>query len=525
MKALNGGELVIECLRRQGVRQIFSIVGGQMGTLYDAIGGAPDLDLFVPRNETAAPIMAAGYTAACGVPSVCMTTVGAGVVYEVAGLLKAWLDYLPVVSIAPQVQSYKTKPHQESLQSCNQDELFYPITKWNTIVYHFKRLPAMIDRGFREALTGIPGPVHLDVPVDILFKSEALSESKLERLLPPPPRTRYTGGVAGDEQQLRAAAAAICRAKRPLLLLGQGFGRAGRYPGVRQLLDRLGLPVLTTTCSSGALDGRSPGHAGSLSLFAGCEPGMELLKQADLLLIIGIDRYSRSLLGSLSEKHAERNLVQVEVEPGALLAGIDGLYPVYADPLAALTHFAREKERTKPDLDDWIEAVATAGDRIADEACRDLGPLAGAVEALSSSVTARHLMIADGERSCRSAAAVLRKSACRAPFLMDEGDFAGAGLPFAIGAALADPGKRVVLICDRDALIRHLRELQPAASAGLGLDVICLDDTGTENNAADLAMVLEALGCRTSPFDPDKTGGNELLEPCPGRPRAWIVRG
>lgn len=523
MRALNGGQLAVECLRRHGVRQVFSIIGGQMATLYDAIGRSPDIELFVPRNETVAPIMAAGYTACNGIPSVSMTTVGAGVVYEVAGLLKAWLDYLPVISIAPQVQSYKTKPHQESLQACNQDELFYPITKWNTIVYHWKRLPAMIDRGFREALTGIPGPVHIDIPVDILFKRKVLSQGKLERLLPAPRKTRYTGGVAGGAEQLRAAEEALGRAKRPLVLVGQGFGRAGRYEGIRKLLDGMGIPALTTTCSSGALDARSPSCAGNLSLFAESEAGRETIQSADLLLLVGIDRYSRSLLPLLTEAGGERSVVQIEIEPGAMLAGVDGLYPVYADPLAALSFLGRAKKDDQKDLAVWRETVMDASDRIAADISRGLGPLGAAVRALSGSATENHVIVADGKRSCTAATALLRKSACRDPFIMDGRDFAGAGLPFAIGAALADRASRAVLICDRDALFRHLREIQPAASMGLELSIICHDDTGPENGLVDLPAILDALGCRVGRYDPEQTSGAELLEPEPGRPRAWIV--
>ena len=151
MNLITGGEVLVDCLRAQGVRQVFSIIGGQMGTIYDTIGRREDMDLFVPRCETTVPLMAAGYVASTGRPAVSLTTVGAGVVYEVAGLACAWFDYLPVISLAPQVQSWKTKPHQESLQACNQDEIYFPLTKWNTIVYHWKRIPQLLTRAFREA--------------------------------------------------------------------------------------------------------------------------------------------------------------------------------------------------------------------------------------------------------------------------------------------------------------------------------------------------------------------------------------
>jgi thiamine pyrophosphate-dependent acetolactate synthase large subunit-like protein len=101
MEISNGGEILVQALARQGVKKVFSIIGGQMGTMYDAIGRHPDMEVITPRSEASAALMACGYTASTGEPCVSMATVGAGVVYETAGLVMAWLDYLPVLSIAP----------------------------------------------------------------------------------------------------------------------------------------------------------------------------------------------------------------------------------------------------------------------------------------------------------------------------------------------------------------------------------------------------------------------------------------
>lgn len=207
MNFITGGEILVDCLQAQGVRHVFSIIGGQMGTIYEAISCRDGIDLFIPRCETVTPLMAAGCMAVTGVPAVSLTTVGAGVVYEVAGLTHAWFNYLPVISLAPQVQSWKTKPHRESLQACNQDELYAPLTKWNTIVYHWKRIPAMMNRGFREAYTGVPGPVHIDIPVDILFKRGLWGANDLKKI----PFVTREATIPGAMAQLEDAAAAFAR--------------------------------------------------------------------------------------------------------------------------------------------------------------------------------------------------------------------------------------------------------------------------------------------------------------------------
>jgi acetolactate synthase-1/2/3 large subunit len=495
MKILSGGDLVIDCLVRQGVKQVFSIVGGQMGTLYDAIGRTPGIDVFVPRNETVVPIMAAGYTASSGVPSVSMTTVGAGVVYEVAGLLKAWLDYLPVVSIAPQVQSYKMKPHQESLQACNQDELFAPITKWNAIVYHWQRIPQLVDRAFREALSGVPGPVHLDVPVDVLFKRRWLGEGAREALLPPVERTRYAGAIVGDGGQLHRASVALAKAERPVVILGQGVGRPGRHEEIRVPLGALGMPTLNTLCSGGPMGARDLHYAGNLALFAGTEAGREALGRADLLLVVGIDRYTRAWVDRVSAGESAPTIVQVESDPAALLPDSERVLPVYADPTAALTTFARAPTDAGRDLAAWREALEAAAVRGGAQLARELDVTG--LEVPPGAVADDAIVVADGKQACALALTCLRAARYGQLFVMDERDMRGAGLPFAIGAALANPRRPVVLLCDRDALFTHVRELQPIAAMGLPLSIVCYDDASRGPHVVSLRPVLESLGCTT----------------------------
>jgi acetolactate synthase-1/2/3 large subunit len=115
-----GADLIVETLAREGVRHVFTVPGGQMIPIHYAIDEHESMELVVPRHEGAAALMACGYSMA-GLPSCVMTTVGAGIAYEVGSLALAWRERLPVISMAPQVQSYKMKPIQENLQACVQD--------------------------------------------------------------------------------------------------------------------------------------------------------------------------------------------------------------------------------------------------------------------------------------------------------------------------------------------------------------------------------------------------------------------
>lgn len=525
MKILTGGELLVDCLVRQGVGQVFSIIGGQLGTVYDAIGNSPDIDVYVPRCETVAPAIACGYTASCGIPSVSSATVGAGVVYEVAGLLQAWLNYIPIVSIAPQVQSYKMKPHQENLQACNQDEIFYPVTKWNAIIYHWDRIPQLINRGFREALSGIPGPVHLDVPVDVLFRHKILTAKKGQRILPQPERTRYIGAIPGDLEAIKKAASGISGAKKPVIIVGQGVGRVGRYRGIRRILNELGMPVVATPPSFGFLCGKDECNAGDISMYSRAQSGAEAMNEADVLLIIGMDHHSKGLVSSLKDS-TSKAIVQIESDPSAFLTGRPGYFGLYADPQSALSKIQEALKGSGDTFSSWRNEFKNEGESIANSVRQKAGFFGAKsmVAKLARVSTENDIIVADGELSVIYATCILKNAVYKDLFILDDRDIRGAGLPYAIGATIANPSSRVVLLCDKNSLFYNVREIQPAVSAGLDFSILCLDNADSEDNVSDSGVVLEGLGCEVADFDPGKTSAEDLLKHKAGAPGAYICK-
>lgn len=486
MNLITGGEVLVDCLRKQGVRQVFSIIGGQMGTIYDTIGRRDDIDLFIPRCETVTALMAAGYTASTGVPSVSLTTVGAGVVYEVAGLAYAWLNYLPVISLAPQVQSWKMKPHQESLQACNQDEIYIPLTKWNTIVYHWRRIPQMLTRGFREAYTRVPGPVHIDIPVDILFKRGLWSQKNLNRV----PVVVQEPKIAGVAAQITDAVAALKKAGKPVVIVGQGIGRIGRYRNIRSLLNRCGIPVMTTRLSSGILRGSDEACAGAASLFAETDTGMALLKDADTIVVIGIDPETIALIEKCG--WASKAVIQIETDPSAFLTFAK--HPVNADPISAVTEMLAAGIAANK-ITAWLENIRKIVPALIEELAPVDEGINKALQMLAHTSGADDIIIADGEEVAKATAYLLRDAEYRDLFCLDEGDMLGVGLPFAIGAAIGNPDAKITLICDKKSLFAHVREISPADQAGVSLRIIVADDDNAVLNCADTASVLEGFGC------------------------------
>ncbi len=487
MNLISGGEVVVDCLRKQGVKHVFSIIGGQMGSMYETIGQRDDIDLFVPRCETTVPLMACGCAAATGEPAVSMTTVGAGVVYEVGGLMHAWLNYLPVISVAPQVQSWKMKPHQESLQACNQDEIFAPLTKWNTIIYHWKRIPQLVVRGFREAYTGVPGPVHIDIPVDILFKRGLWSDRNLGKV----PVINREAKVTGVASQIEDAAAVLKNAGKVLVIVGQGIGREGRYRDIRTLLNRMGLPVMTTRFSSGIMCKRDEVYIGAASLFADAAKGVQLLREAELIVIIGVDPETISLIEKCGWD--AKPIIQIETDSSALLTSTR--YPVHADPVSAVSAFISSGISGLL-ANGWMESIQKLIPELVQElAPADIG-INRAITSLGKTTGTNDIIVADGTGIGQAAAYLLKDAEYRDLFCMDENEMPGVGLPFAIGAAIGNPHAKVTLICDKESLFAHVRELSPALQACIPLRIVVADEKNDALNCADTMSVLEGLGCK-----------------------------
>ncbi|MFO8056894.1 MAG: thiamine pyrophosphate-binding protein [bacterium] len=502
MTKMTGGELLVETLRDHGVRHIFSIIGGQMCSVYDAISYRADMELVTLRNEAAAPMMAAGCTAVTGLPSVSMCTVGAGVVYEVAGLMAAWYGYLPVISIAPQVQSWKMKPHQENLQGLNQDGIFEPVTKWNAIVYHWKRIPELTNRALREALANAPGPVHLDIPVDVLFKTGKLDDKKRKKIMPPAAHTRFAGSLPGPKDHIEKAGEAFSRNEKPLVVVGQGMGRPGRYPALREMLNKLGAPVLLSDTSSGIMNGKDEYHAGALGLFTESDRGLQALQEADLIMIIGLDDQVKEALDKFN--YEQKTLVQVEVDPSALLTGERDHIGVNADPVSFLSALTKTIEVDSNKWSAWLERMQQTGASLSKELAVTMPGYASIFKGVAPSLSGNDIVVVDGGEPGRAANAFLQDANYVGLYIMNTRDMSGVGLPFAIGAKIGKPDKNVILITDKDSLLRQVQELQTTAGLGVGFSIICTDP-GEGQALSRAQAILQGLGCETSRLEPGKS--------------------
>jgi len=174
MARITGGELLIKCLLNEGISKVFGIPGGQMTTYIDAIarlGPTEGIEFVMTRHESACANMADAWYRVTGDLAVCTGTIGPGASNMIAGMESAMSDNIPVLAITPQIHSDRSYPFKGSQQQLDQMTLYRAVTKWNALVNRWDRIPELVAMAIREAFSGKPGPVHLDIPVDVLFET------------------------------------------------------------------------------------------------------------------------------------------------------------------------------------------------------------------------------------------------------------------------------------------------------------------------------------------------------------------
>ncbi len=473
VRVLNGGDLVAKTLAQEGVEYFIGIVGGQILPLFDAVDREPGLKLVTPRNEAAAAMMADGYARASGKVAVVMSTVGAGAIYSVAGTANAWGDHVPILSISPQVQSWKMYPAQESLQGCYQADMLAGVTRWNCIAYNWKRIPRLVQRALREALSGERGPVHMDVPVDVFYEYHAATGKRMNKLMPPRGSSRFSGGYLPERGALREALDILEVAERPVVVAGLGVLRESAWEALSSLAERLPAPVAFTPAALSALEAGDPSYVGILDHPAlGNLP--EALGQADVLLMAGATLAEQERIVDAVNPSRTR-IIQTSPEPEILgaLGEVDAALAGDAASICAALRggvageSAARQGWLRSCRDSYVKALGSAR-----EDAGEKGPGAAA-NALGEALRERDLMVFDGRESSYWGSLLCPAGRSNSRFTSRGLRGAGFGLPMAMGIKLARPRERVFALCDTDALLHHVQELDTARREGIEV-IVCV---------------------------------------------------
>src|SRR3990172_4259409 len=280
MGEITGGELLLRSLHAGGVREVWAIPDGTYMIFLEALerlGEELGMGLLVPAHEAAAAHAADAMTRVTGEPAVVMACAGPGAANLVSGVLCARDEGSPVVAITTTRRSDISYPHLGGMQVLDQQAYFRPAVKWNMHVNQWKRIPDAVRHAFREAMTGRPGPVHIEFPEDLLLqKGDTDSAAVWPREKPADP------GPIADPKLVRRAAEMVLDARLPLIHCGGGTQRSGAGAEARALAEYLGCPVTTGAGSRGIVPDGHPLVTQPVS------PASAMVKNmADVVLAVG----------------------------------------------------------------------------------------------------------------------------------------------------------------------------------------------------------------------------------------------
>ena len=274
---MKGGDILIECLKTQGVSAVFGMPGAQNIQIYDSLlrQGTGSINHFLVRHEYAATQMADGFARATGEVGVAITVPGPGASNASTGILEAFTDCVPVLLITGQSHSDSYKRHPSKMfHGLDQMRFFEPLTKYCAIAHTVSEIPIVVENAFRAMRNGRPGPTVLEFPVDVLTGEGDV------RI---PPRVERTELSPPNDTSLSAAVDKIRDAKMPLIFAGSAVIHANARNELRLLAEKLNAPVIVSRCAKGAL---SEDHPLALQVCYGFL-GQEVLKHTDCLIGIG----------------------------------------------------------------------------------------------------------------------------------------------------------------------------------------------------------------------------------------------
>jgi len=257
-----GGDVVVQGLIEENIEYIFGIVGGQLLPIYDAVhrwGREHGIDTIAVRHEQAAAHMADAYARLTGKIGVCMGTVGPGATDMVPGVGAAWADNIPILIITPQLS--KKEEGLGSLQGgIDQITMYKPLTKFQAHIHNPKKLKHFLHQAINVALSGRPGPTHLDIVVDVLTgqfeKEDMLKPSQYRPLSRPEANT----------DEIKKAIKLIQESERPMIVSGGGVTMSGAWNELQEFAEYLSIPVIVTRMGIGTFNNKNPTFIGGPGL-------------------------------------------------------------------------------------------------------------------------------------------------------------------------------------------------------------------------------------------------------------------
>ncbi|HAS1039710.1 acetolactate synthase large subunit [Enterobacter cloacae] len=457
-----GAQLIVHLLERQGITTVAGIPGGTVLPLYDALSQSTQIRHVLARHEQGAGFIAQGMARTQGKPAVCMACSGPGATNLVTAIADARLDSIPLICITGQVPS--SMIGTDAFQEVDTYGISIPITKHNYLVRDITELPQVISDAFRIAQSGRPGPVWIDIP-----KNVQTAEIEIDVL--PEPGERAPAPEFSAES-VRDAAAMINAAKRPVLYLGGGAINAADE--IRQFAEKANLPTTMTLMALGMLPKAHPLSLGMLGMH-GARSTNYILQEADLLIVMGA-RFDDRAIGKTEQFCPNAKIIHVDIDRAELGKIKQPHVAIQGDVADVLAQLIPQTDAT--DRADWRQMVADLQREFPGAIPTEGDPLShyGLINAVAACVDDSAIITTDvGQHQMWTAQAYPLN---RPRQWLTSGGLGtmGFGLPAAVGAALANPDRKVICFSGDGSLMMNIQEMATAAENQLNVKIILMNN-------------------------------------------------
>ena len=464
---MTGATAMVRCLEAEGVQVLYGYPGAAICPFFDSLADSPVHHVLV-RTEQNAAHAASGYARISGKVGVCVATSGPGATNLLTGIASAYMDSIPLVVITGQVRSDLLG--RDVFQEADITGAAEPFTKHSYLIDRAADIPRVFKEAFHIAGTGRPGPVLIDVPIDMQQKT--LSSFNYDI---PIDIIGYKPRTQGHGLQIKKAAEAIAASKRPVLCAGGGVFSSHAQEALRALVEAARLPTVSTMMGIGALPTAHPLNLGMLGSH-GCPPANKAIRDADLVIMAGA-RVGDRAVAAPGQIATRAKVIHIDIDPAEIGKNLPAHIPIVGDLRLVLEALAGTVSAQAPA--EWVEAVTARRQRYA---AKIIPPVEGYVEpktfmrALSRHMAANAVLCADvGQNQIWSAN----------HFEIREGRFLSSGgmgtmgysIPCAVGAKMADPTRQVCAVCGDGSFQMSMMELGTICQEQIGVKIIVMRNT------------------------------------------------
>ncbi|MCK4859273.1 MAG: biosynthetic-type acetolactate synthase large subunit [Candidatus Omnitrophica bacterium] len=462
---LKGAQILTETLRKEGVEYIFGYPGGSVLPIFDALYDSP-IKFILTRHEQGAAHAADGYARATGKVGVCIATSGPGATNLVTGIATANMDSIPMVIFTGQVK--RKMIGNDAFQEADVTGITRPITKYNYLVKDTQNLAKIIREAFYIASSGRPGPVLIDLPVDVTIE-EAVFEYPAKAEM-----RSYKPTCFGHSGQIKKAVKLIKESKKPVIYAGGGVIIADAIEELKQLIQKTSIPITTTLLGLGCFPET---HNLSLKMLGmhGTVYANYTIMNSDLIIAIGA-RFEDRVTGNTEKFAPKAKIIHIDIDPTAISKNISVDVPIVGDAKNVLQELNKIVE--KPNIEPWLKQVEKwkvenplrynrQGGVKPQYVLEEIYKLSGGEAVIVTEVGQNQMWAAQFYQYTKPRT-----------FISSGGlGTMGYGLPAAIGAQIGCPDKTVFDIAGDGSIQMNIQELSTAVLNKLPIKIIILNNS------------------------------------------------